>query len=105
MILGVALPGTINKQAAESTSTWVVGQANPGVIEFMQYALTVVSAVRMSEDNSQVFLDNQLDNIYSEPQLHAAMGRLIIGLEMLDDLEYIYDEEGNTLVIEPDSRD
>jgi hypothetical protein len=101
MVLGVALPGTVNKPMLHHPDTTVVGRANEGILDFTKEALTVVSAVRMREEGSQVYVDNRLENLYSATNLHSAMGRLTLALEVLDDRRYVYDENGDIPTVEP----
>lgn len=103
MVLGVALPGTVNKPMLSNPDTAVVGRVNEGILEFTAEALTVISAVRMREQGSQIYIDDILENLYSAPRLHNAMGRLSLALEMLDGHDYIYDRDGDIPTTEPAS--
>jgi hypothetical protein len=103
MVLGVALPGTVNKPMQDNPEVTVIGRANEGILDCMKHALTVVSAVRMREEVSQIHIDELLNNIHSAPQLHATMGRFALTLEQLDGEKYVYDADGSIATIEPTS--
>jgi hypothetical protein len=103
MVLGVALPGTVIKESAENPNTWIVGKANEGILDFTRKALLVVSAVRMREQGSSVFIDTLPRNVHTDEQLHNMMGRLTVGISELDGKKYIYDSTGTAPVIEPNA--
>jgi hypothetical protein len=103
MVLGVALPGTVNKKSLDDPNTLIVGRANDAIVGFSADALTVTSAVRMREKGSQVFIDDRMTNMYKPEQLHGELGRLAQSLSELDNRPYIYDLDGTMPTEEPDS--
>lgn len=101
MVLGVALPGTVNKRSKTNPDEIVIGRANDAIVGFSKDALLVTSAVRMREKDSQVFIDEQMTNIYKSQQLHETLGRLAHSLSIMDDESYVYDQNGTMLTEEP----
>jgi hypothetical protein len=100
LLLGVALPGTVNKQARDTDDT-VIGQFNLGITDYTQLGLTLLTAVRMSLEKSRLFVDEELHDIYDLDSLNNAGNQLSKGLTKLDSKPYIYDAEGNIMVLEP----
>jgi hypothetical protein len=101
MVLGVALPGTVNKQSLDDPEVSVIGRANEGILDFAKDALTVMTAIRMRNSGSNMYIDELMENLYSAQKLHSAVGRLTVAIGELDGKKYIYDEFGNTKTVEP----
>jgi len=113
MLLGVAMPGTINKQLDTAKyrgslakelpeKTIVVGQVSYGVINFMKHGLAYATTTKMTATEADVRIDPIHINIRTPEDVERYAAKLIRLLNARDtDVNYIYDRSGNLPVLAP----
>ncbi len=113
MLLGVAMPGTINKplNAAKYVSqeipletrqiTTVVGQISFGTVDFMKHALSYATITRMG-DKTDVRIDPIPINVRTPEDVSRLAQKLLHLLSQRDpDVNYVYDRLGQLPVLKP----
>ncbi len=103
MLIGVALPGTVNKElAGDRHKTKVIGRVSEGILKFtgIEKTETIATAIRLEEENPRFFIDNLPMRVTDKEDIPRLMGRLITGIETIDGGVYTYDEDGNLPVVQ-----
>jgi len=101
MILGLALPGSVNKKEKYGDRN-VIGQVSDGITIYTKLGVSVLSAVRMSQSESQVYIDDELHALRERKDITRALTRLAKAASDMDGVTYIYDQDGDIPVIEPE---
>ena len=102
MVLGVALPGSVNKPLASDPEKTVVGRVNDGITAYagVENTMATASAVRL-EGDTRVFIDDVPMRVETHNDVEALVGKLITGLTGFGDGEYLYDKDGDLETIDP----
>jgi hypothetical protein len=106
ILLGVALPGTVNKPLLDSENgEIVVGRVNNGILDFtdIDNTETIATSIRLSLKNARYFVDDLPMRLSNQSDITKLVGRLIAGMTQLDNGLYVYDEDGDLPVIKPNS--
>ncbi|MEI7632298.1 MAG: hypothetical protein WCJ60_03175 [bacterium] len=103
MLLGAALPGTVNKfrnlpvDKNSAEKTLVIGHVSDGILSFSNFALTYATAVRL--DKPDLYIDDVGFSLRQPEHITSFMGRMVLNLQKLDDETYVYDMSGDLPVL------
>lgn len=102
-VLGVAVPGTVNKPSLHDPNLTVVGRVSKGILNFTDVpnTMSVATAIRLDMDNPKVFIDEVPMKIEDINDIDRLMDRLLAGITKLDGGNYIYDRTGSIEVVQP----
>jgi hypothetical protein len=116
MLLGTALPGTVNKPldiekyrsgengvdipADKQGSTLVIGRANTGMLRFMDHGLTMLATTRLEPGDVHVQISDIPLSVHTKDKLDTAMQKITAMQQALDPEHYhVYDVDGSLPVL------
>lgn len=98
-LLGIALPGSVNKpllHEGEEEIT-VIGHVADGTLSVTSVPNTevVATSIRLDAEDPKFFIDELPMRLETHDDIVRLMGRMVAGIQALDGGNYIYDENGD----------